>query len=239
MRFLLLFLAAMTAAVHAAENTPRVFTIGDSTMANYRADIVTRGWGMAFRERFTDPGMVRNHAVSGRSTRSFRDEGHWQKVADQLQAGDFVIIQFSHNDEKVEIARHGTDPATTFRANLRRYIQETRAKEATPILATPVARRKFNAAGRLVASHGAYPDAIRAVAAEEKVPLLELEHATEQWLRELGDEPSRKFFIWKTGLKEGQSPDNTHFVEAGAAKVADLAVAEIRALKLPLVTWLK
>jgi hypothetical protein len=90
-----------------------------------------------------------------------------------------------------------------------------------------------------VPSHGAYPDAIRAVAAEEKVALLELEQATERWLGELGDEPSRKFFVWTTGLKEGQAPDNTHFVEAGAAKVADLAVAEIRERKLPLAKWLK
>jgi lysophospholipase L1-like esterase len=117
-------------------------------------------------------------------------------VLEELQPGDFVIIQFGHNDERIEQPKLGTDAATTFRDNLRRYIRETRAKQAERIHATPVCRRKFDAAGRLVDTHGAYPDAVRAVAKEEQVPLLELQRATAQWLQSTGDEPSKKFFIW-------------------------------------------
>ena len=104
-------------------------------------------------------------------------------------------------------------------------------------------RRKFDQAGKLVLTHGAYPDALRTVAAAEKVPLLELENATANWLRETGDEPSRKFFMWIEPGKFAKIPDgrkdDTHFVEAGATHVARLAVAQIREQKLPLAAWLK
>src|ERR1043165_6337073 len=187
--------AVLTAALFAAESPPRVYMIGDSTMANKPLDLPERGWGMALGKFFVDPAMVQNHAVNGRSTKSFIDEGRWDKVLAELRAGDFVIIQFAHNDEKKEDPARYADPATTFRDNLRKFIRETRAKNATPILATPVCRRKFDAAGKLVPTHGAYPDALRAVAKEEKTPLLELEKATAKWLQAAGDEPSRKFFM--------------------------------------------
>lgn len=239
---LVLSLAFVTAVFAAGEPTPRLYLVGDSTMANKPLDLPERGWGMALPAFFSVPAMVDNHAQNGRSTRSFIDEGRWEKVTAQLKAGDFVIIQFGHNDEKVEDPKRGTDPATTFRENLRRYVRETRAKGASPILATPVARRKFTN-GKLTDTHGAYPDAVRAVATEEKVPLLELEKATSKWLQAEGDEPTRKYFMWIEPGKFAKLPegkkDDTHFVEAGAAKVAELAVAQIREQKLPLAKWLK
>lgn len=239
--FLLAFIATPFFAT--AAETPRVFMIGDSTMANKPLDLPERGWGMALGQFFVDPAMIQNHAVNGRSTKSFIDEGRWQKVVTELKPGDFVIIQFAHNDEKQEDPKRYADPAGSFRDNLRRFITESRAKGATPILATPVCRRKFNAAGKLVATHGAYPDAVRAVAKAEKVPLLELERATAKWLQAAGDEPSKKFFMW---IEPGAHPkipdgrkDDTHFVEAGANAVAALAVDQIREQKLPLTKWLK
>ncbi|HUR56258.1 MAG TPA: rhamnogalacturonan acetylesterase [Opitutaceae bacterium] len=227
----------------AAEPSPRIFLAGDSTMSNKPLDLPERGWGMALGAFFREPVTVQNHAMNGRSSKSFIDEGRWDKIAAELRAGDAVIIQFSHNDEKKEDPTRYTDPATSFRDNLRRFIRETRAKGASPILATPLARRKFNAAGKIAATHGAYPDAIRAVAKEENVPLLELERATTSWLEAAGDEPSKKFFMWiapgtHPKIPEGRK-DDTHFVEAGAAKVAELAVAEMRAQNLPLTKWLK
>src|SRR5262249_13442117 len=123
-----------------------------------------------------------------------------------------------------------------------RFIKDVRAKQASPILATPVARRKF-VEGKLQPTHGAYPDAIRAVAAEEKVPLLDLEKATSEWLTSVGDEPSKKFFMWIAPgthpLIPGGRKDDTHFVEAGALHVAELAVAQIREQNLPLAKWLR
>ncbi|WP_158277462.1 rhamnogalacturonan acetylesterase [Opitutus sp. ER46] len=237
-------LAAIAPVLRAAETTPppHVFMVGDSTMANKPLDLPERGWGMLLPEFLREPGMVQNHAMNGRSTKSFIDEGRWDKVVAELKAGDFVIIQFGHNDEKDKDPKRYTDPATTFRDNLRRFVRDTRAKGATPILATPVCRRKFDANGKLVDTHGAWPDATRAVAAEEKVPLLELQHATAAWLQSVGNEPSRQFFMWIEPGKYPKIPDgrkdDTHFVEAGARHVAGLAAAEIR-LNLPLARWLK
>jgi lysophospholipase L1-like esterase len=234
--FFLGLLASMTAA-------PRVFMIGDSTMANKPLDFPERGWGMAFGQFLVDPGMVHNHAVNGRSTKSFIDEGRWEKVHAALAADDFVIVQFAHNDEKKEDPKRYADPAVAYRENLRRFIRETRAKGGIPILATPVCRRRFAADGKLIDTHGDYPDAVRAVAQEEKVALIDLERATAKWLQAAGDESSKKFFMWfepgvhpkiKDGIK-----DNTHFVEAGAMAVAELAAQEIRTKNLPLAKWLK
>jgi lysophospholipase L1-like esterase len=243
MRPLVFALAVLAAAFASAADAPRLYLAGDSTMANKPLDLPERGWGMALAPLFKDPAMVDNHAMNGRSTLSFITEGRWEKITTALKAGDFVIIQFGHNDEKVEDPKRGTDPKTTFPANLRRFVADVRAKGASPILATPVARRKFNAAGQLQPTHGAYPDAIRRVAAEEKVPLLELEKATSAWLQAEGDEPTRKYFMWIEAGKYAKIPDgrkdDTHFVEAGAAKVAALAVAQIREQKLPLAAWLK
>jgi lysophospholipase L1-like esterase len=236
----ILSLITIATAVHAA---PRIYMIGDSTMANKPLNLPERGWGMAFGAYFKDGVTIDNHAVNGRSTRSFIDEGRWEKVRAALAPGDFVIIQFAHNDEKKEDPVRYTDPATTFPDNLRRFIADARARKATPILATPVVRRKFDSNGQLVDTHGLYPDAVRAVAREKKVPLLDLTLSTAAWLQAAGDEPSRRFFMWIEPGVYSEIPygrkDDTHFVEAGATKVAELAVAEIRRQKLPLARWLK
>ena len=241
MRLRLLALAFLSAACAAA--APRLYLAGDSTMADKPLDLPERGWGQSLAPFFKDAETVQNHAMNGRSTLSFITEGRWQKILAALQPGDAVIIQFGHNDEKIDDPKRGTDPKTTFPANLRRFVRDVRATGAAPLLATPVARRKFDAAGQLVPTHGAYPDAIRRVAAEENVPLLDLETATAAWLQAEGDEPTKKYFMW---IEAGQYPqipdgrqDNTHFVAAGAAHVAALAVAQIRAQKLPLTAWLK
>lgn len=244
-RWLAFFLGAVlcVSGVAAAENPPAVYMAGDSTMANKPLDLPERGWGMVLPEYFKDPAMIHNHAVNGRSTKSFIDEGRWAKIMDELKAGDYVIIQFGHNDEKKDRPELYTDPATSFRDNLRRFVREVRAKGAHPILATPVCRRKFDAKGKLIDTHDGYPDATRAVAAKEKVPLLDLQRATAEWLQTTGDEPSKQFFMWIAPGKYPKLPkgkeDDTHFVEAGAKHVAELAIAEMRRLKLPLVQWLK
>jgi DNA sulfur modification protein DndE len=231
------------AALAATEPAPRLYLIGDSTMADKPLDLPERGWGQALPQFFIDPAMVHNHAVNGRSSKSFIDEGRWQKVLDELTPGDFVIIQFGHNDEKSEDPKRYTDPATSYPDNLRRFVREARAKQAFPILATSVSRRKFDAQGRLVDTHGAYPAATRQVARELDVPLLDLQPATAKMIEQAGVEGSKKFFMW---IPPGQyeklpkgSQDDTHFVELGATRVAALAVEQIRAARLPLARWLK
>jgi DNA sulfur modification protein DndE len=246
MRCCLLVVSILLSAISSTTvpgGPPRLFLVGDSTMADKPRDLPERGWGMILPEFFRDPGMVHNLAVNGRSTKSFIDEGRWQALLDQVHEGDFVIIQFGHNDEKVEDPKRGTDPKTTFRENLRRLVRDVRERQATAILATPVCRRKFDPRGKLVMTHGEYPDAVRAVATEYKVPLLDLEEATAKWLEEAGDQPSKAFFMWIDPGKYPTLPDgrrdDTHFVDAGARRVAEMAVAQIRELKLPLAGWLK
>ncbi|MFM8334065.1 MAG: rhamnogalacturonan acetylesterase [Opitutaceae bacterium] len=222
---------------------PKVFLAGDSTMSDKPLDLPERGWGMALGALLDPAVKVDNRAMNGRSTKSFIDEGRWAKLTADLSPGDFVIIQFAHNDEKKEDPKRYTDPATSFRDNLRRFIAETRARGATPILATPVCRRKFDREGKLVPTHGAYPEAVRAVAREEKTPLLELEQATARWLQAEGDEPSRRFFMWIAAGTHPKIPDgrkdDTHFVAAGAEAVAALAAAEIRSQAPTLARWLR
>jgi len=224
---------------------PALHLVGDSTMADKPVDKPNpeRGWGQLFPTLVREPARIVNHAVNGRSTKSFRDEGRWENVLTQLEAGDYVLIEFGHNDEKKEDPKRYAAADTDFKANLRRFIHEARAKGATPLLATPVNRRKFDSKGELTDTHGAYPDAVRVVAAEENVPLIDLHKLTRPLLEKLGPEESKSLFVWvKPGeyaiLPQGRQ-DNTHFNEKGALTIAQLVATEIRAQKLPIAAWLK
>jgi lysophospholipase L1-like esterase len=209
--------------------------IGDSTMANKPIIPANpeRGWGQLLPMYFKDSVRVENYAQNGRSTKSFIAEGRWDKVAAALEPGDFVIIQFGHNDEKTNNVKVGTAPYGEFTTNLVRFIREARGRQATPILATPVARRKFDAKGTLTNSHGVYPEAVRKVAEAEKVPLLELCVATEKLLQQLGPESSKRLFDWipakEFAVNSKELEDDTHFNAYGASRVCDLAVVEIEA----------
>jgi lysophospholipase L1-like esterase len=215
-----------------------VHLIGDSTMANKPVIPANpeRGWGQMLPMYFKDSVRVENYAQNGRSTKSFINEGRWAKVVSALKPGDFVIIQFGHNDEKTNNVKVGTAPFGEFTTNLVRFVRETREHKATPILATPVARRKFNETGTLTNSHGVYPDAVRNVAGRESVPLLELTTATENLLQQLGPESSKRMFRWTPAGEFGADTkaieDDTHFNAYGASRVCDLAVIEIEA-KVP------
>ena len=241
MKKLLLVLALFCfVAASAAEQRPtHVYLIGDSTCANKNLEKENpeRGWGQLFRAFFDEKVVVENHAMNGRSTKSFREEGRWDVIYDQMQAGDYVFIQFGHNDEKVDRPKVGSVPEV-FAENLRRYVRETREKGGIPVLMTPIARRHFTEEGALIKTHGEYPDRVCQVAQELDVVLLDMEPVTEAWLKALGDEPSRRYFMW---VKQGTSPlypdgreDNTHLNVQGAhvlsRMVADLVKQEIPAL---------
>ncbi len=231
-------LLALGAAAGAA-GSPVVYLVGDSTMADKpRLEHPERGWGQLLAEYVIPPARVENHAVNGRSSKSFLDEGRWAVVLEKLRKDDWVIIQFGHNDEKAQSPDRYTDPETSFRANLTRYAREARERGAHPILAPSVARRKWSESGELVDTHGRYIDAARAVAAAEDVPLLELNRLTSEMIRQRGVEGSKDFFLW---FEPGELPtapnglrDDTHFSRFGASIVAGLAVGEIRRLDLPL-----
>ena len=222
---------------------PTLHFAGDSTMAD-KPDLTDpeRGWGQRFRELVRPPLRFANYAVNGRSTKSFLDLGNWDRLLQALAPGDWVVIQFGHNDPKQADPTRYTSAATDFPANLRRFVAEVRAHGAHPVLATPVVRREWTAAGQLEDTHGAYLAAVRNVAAEEHVPLLELEAATRALVTQLGPAGSKALYMnfapgEYPGLPAGKN-DNTHFTATGARLVAALAAGEMRRLHLPIADFL-
>ena len=241
----LTYLALGLTLVAAPQKPITVYLAGDSTMAPKEAKARPEtGWGERLQQYF-DSTQVRidNRARNGRSSKSFITEGLWARIAERLQAGDYVFIQFGHNDESPDKGPERYTTPAEYRANLMRMVADVRARNANPVLLTSVARRKFDKAGKTVETHGEYPAVVRAVAAEQHVPLLELLAATDSLLARFGPDSSRALF---NQLKPGENPnyptgveDNTHFSPRGAELVAELAVRAMRATKLPLTAFIR
>ena len=214
-----------------------VYTIGDSTMANKEAKVYPEtGWGQVLYQFFNDQVVVHNHAVNGRSSKSFIGEGRWQSVLDSLQPGDYVFIQFGHNDQKIKSPERYTEPFGTYTENLTKYITESRDKGAIPVLFTSIVRRKFNEKGKLEDTHGDYPQAVRKLAKKLNVPLVDLQKSTQKLVQSLGDDKSKDLYLWTEPderFSEGRK-DNTHLCVKGAQTVASLAADEIKKLPLDL-----
>ena len=226
------------------EHRVTIFMIGDSTMADKPLnDNPERGWGQLFPQYFTDAVQIKNYAVNGRSTKSFIKEGRWDSVMKYMRKDDWVFIQFGHNDEKIEDSNRYASPNGLYRANLIRLVNETRAKGGNPILVTPVMRRKFDANGKFEDTHGEYPDAVRAVAKELNVPLIDLHRSSKKLIEEHGVEGSKKLFLWMDPKHFKAAPDgkkdDTHFSEYGASSVASLVCAELREKNIALAKELK
>ena len=211
-----------------------IHTIGDSTMANKPNpdENPERGWVQLLPQFLTDSVSVENHAVNGRSTRSFINEKRWDSVYHNLKKGDYVFIQFGHNDQKVNDPNRYTNPHTAYRQNLIRFVEESREKGAVPILFTSIVRRNFNEFGTLVDSHGQYPLEVRLVAKDYSVPLIDLQNLTEQLEMSYGVEGSEKLHLhYAAGeiryYPEGKD-DDTHLSVLGATEVAKLAVKELK-----------
>lgn len=242
--YLALLILLLNVFAFAQKSPITVYLAGDSTMAEKRAEKRPEtGWGERFQEYF-DPAKVRveNHAQNGRSTRTFISENRWQTIVDKLKKGDYVFVQFGHNDQSKEKVDRYTPPAD-YRKNLIRFIADVRAKDAVPVLLTPVMRRKFDAEGKFVDQHGVYPGIVREVAKEQKAALIDMHQSSEKVLVGYGAEESKKLFLQ---LQPGENPnypngvnDNTHFNGRGAEEMARLAVAGIREQKIGLRKRLK
>lgn len=258
-------LLSLTSFRTETDDSVTIFMIGDSTMANkiLRGGNRERGWGQVLPGFFTENVKVDNHALNGRSSKSFIDEGEWDKVRAKIRKGDYVFIQFGHNDEKPDAKRH-TEPGTTFDANLRRYVTETRAKGGIPVLFNSIVRRNFfnnknavtdddyrkervegsNFEGdSLIDTHGAYLDSPRKVAEEMGVPFVDLNKLTRDLVQRMGKKGSKKLYMW---IPEGVSPacpqgreDNTHLNVFGARKVAGLAVDAVAQEVPELAKWIR
>ena len=215
----------------------KIFIAGDSTASIKEIKAYPEtGWGMPFVYFWDSTVTVVNKAKNGRSTKSFRNEKHWQQILDESSEGDYVFIQFGHNDEVPTKANATTE--TEFRSNLSGFITEARNKKLKTVLLTPVARRKFDSTGVIVGTHDVYSQIVREVAAKENVPLIDLDKKGQQLYQQMGVESSKLLFLH---LKPGEHPnhpggkeDNTHFSELGARLIAQIVLKEIKALQLDL-----
>jgi lysophospholipase L1-like esterase/mannose-6-phosphate isomerase-like protein (cupin superfamily) len=216
-------------AVSAPDPDVRILLAGDSTMAAKTA--VKRpetGWGEMLQFWFpTEEVLVVNHAKNGRSTRTFIAEGRWEALLEETRGGDYVFIQFGHNDQSIRKIDRYTPPED-FKANLGRFVNDVREREAVPVLLTPVVRRRFDDDGRFYDVHGVYPNLVRQVAAESGAALIDHHASSRVFVETYGEERSKELFLWlEPGAFENYSEgleDNTHFSPLGARAMASLVM---------------
>ncbi len=240
-RLILMTLSFILMSFGTTQKQIKVYLIGDSTIAQKAKNkFPETGWGVPFTWFFNQNATVDNRAQNGRSTKSFINEGRWNAVLDSLKADDYVLIQFGHNDE-IPTKKNATTPSQ-FQDNLRRYVNETRAKKANPILITPVARRKFDEYGKVVDTHKEYAQLVRNIAEELQVPLIDLSKESMNLLQSFGEENSKLLFLH---LDEKQNPnypngvkDDTHFSELGARYMAEIVGRELQKIQSPLAGYL-
>jgi len=207
------------AAVEPVASMPfHIVLVGDSTVTD------RSGWGSGFRQFLAEGATCTNLAQNGRSSKSYRAEGHWAKAI-ELKANVY-LIQFGHNDQPGKGPERETEPATTYAANMARYVDDVRAIGATPVLVTSLARRNFSKGnpGRIDSTLTPYVEAVKKIAAEKNVPLVDL-HARSMALYErLGPEKTAAL----NPVKPDGTPDTTHLGPAGSVVIARLVVEELR-----------
>lgn len=227
-----------------ANQTMTVFLAGDSTVTDQpESGYPYCGWGQLLPAQFKHDVAVDNHAQSGRSSRSFINEGRLDAILEKMKPEDFLFIQFGHNDEKPGPDR-GTEPFTTYKEYLKKYIDAARGASAHPVLVTPVHRRYFADDGTLTDTHGDYIIAVRELAEEEGVPLIDLAERSRMLFEQAGIEGSKEDFMWVLPGEYVNFPagveDNTHFQERGARRLAIEVAEAIRELRLqPLQMYLR
>jgi lysophospholipase L1-like esterase len=243
MKYKFLFLLLITLNGFAQKVT--IYGIGDSTMADKVKpnENPEHGWLQVFPAFLTNDAKVINKAVNGRSTKSFIQEKRWDSIYKVLKPGDYVFIQFGHNDGKVTDSIRYTNPHTAYRYNLIRFVNETREKGAIPILFSSVTRRNFNEQGVLVSTHVEYTQEARMVAKEYNVQFIDLEYLSEILELSYGPEKSKELHLhFKPGevpyYPEGKT-DNTHYSIKGATEISKIVARQIRLLEGPLYKNLK
>lgn len=239
MRYITILFALFAFTMPEKKNI-KLWLAGDSTMSiKDPRTYPETGWGMPFVQFFDSTVKVENLAKNGRSTKTFITEKLWQRVTDGLQEGDYVFIQFGHNDEVKSKTSTYTTP-DEFVTNLTQFINETRSKKGIPILLTPVARRQFDSTGNILETHKEYSALVRNLAKQLNVTLIDLDKKSQELYQQMGPENSTLLFMH---LQPGEHPnymngkvDNTHFNELGARKIAQIVLAEIKSLNLELAT---
>jgi len=243
MKFFLFPLALLLLTAFTFKEKANIWMIGDSTMAWKKPERAPEsGWAEGLKNFVDNNVAVHNHAASGRSSRSFIAEGRWKAVLDSIKPGDYVVIQFGHNDEKPDSLLH-TDPFTSYKQFLKKFIDETRSKKGIPLICTSIVRRHFDAQGNLKDTHGDYIKAAREAAIENKTLFIDMEASSRRLVSEMGPETSKSLFVF---CQPGECPrrpkgaaDSTHLNFEGARQIAALFVRDAKAQKLAIRKLLK
>jgi len=211
----------------------KIYLIGDSTcQTNDKSTYPQKGWGQVFKNYISSDYEVINLAKNGRSTKSFIDMGHFHYVEDNLSKNDFLFIEFGHNDEKKEDLTRYTNPSIEYKDNLRFYINFCLKKKATPILLSPISRRKYVNGLIDISDHEPYRKAMEEVAKELNVLFIDMTLITKKFLDKIGDIKSREYFMYfekdiYKNYKDGMT-DNTHLRPKGAKKICELIIKELK-----------
>jgi len=240
--FLFFVLAINLGVIYAQTEEPTknitIFMIGNSTMADKPLNDGNpeKGWGQIFPLYFNEGIKIENHAVNGRSTKSFIDEGRWDSVLSSIKPGDYVVMEFGHNDAKKDDPKRFADANTDYKKNLEKFITETQQKGGIPILATPIVRRRFDEKNEFYDVHGDYPKVVRNLSEKMNVLMLDLHKISEQYIIKLGEERSKNFYLHIDADEYDSLPngliDDTHLSPCGAFRICDFAADEIK-LKIP------
>ncbi len=224
----------------ADDNIPTVWLCGNSTVVDQDFE-PWASWGQMIPRWFTDKVCFANYAESGETASTFISAGRLKKILSLMKAGDYIFIEFGHNDQKQKFA--GAGAYYNFAMCLKQFVDEARAKGATPIFVTPTQRRSFNSAGKIQETHGDYPDAMRHVAKDLGVQVIELHDMTRTFFETLGVEGSKQSLVhYPAGSYPGQAKafeDNTHFNPYGAYEISKMIVEGMKQLNLPLVQYLR
>ncbi|MBQ8809710.1 MAG: pectin esterase [Bacteroidales bacterium] len=229
-----IFFTLMLSLGMAAQDKVVLRLMGDSTMADKDLSYENpeRGWGQRLKSHVDTNVIVANYAQNGRSTKSVQTLGIWDRVKTDLKAGEYLFIQFGHNDSKESDTTRYAAPFGAYQDNIRLFVDHALSVGAKPVLFTPVSRRWFDDEGKLKENcHGDYPAAVMQIAEEYGLPLIDANRITQAWLKSLGDEPSRRYYMW---VEKGTNPkhpdgkiDNTHTNVAGARQIVNLLLPEI------------
>jgi len=223
---------------------PTVYIAGDSTVASYNASSKPQaGWGQMISNYFTDEVVFVNNAIGGRSSKSFVKEGRLDSILTNIKPGDYLLIQFGHNDASVGNETRYAAPYTTYKKYLKMFVDGARANGATPVLITPVGRRSYDSEGKFKSDFPDYVAAMKQVAQEENVKLIDLTQMSIDYFNSIGVEATKDVFLWAEPGEYSAFPDgvqdNTHFQEYGAEQIAGLVVKGIKELNLPIAKYIK
>ena len=226
--------------IERTDDVPTVFLSGDSTVTDYDVEPYA-SWGQMIPRFFNDRIAFANYAESGARLDSFKDRGRFEKILSEVKPGDWVMIEFGHNDQKLK--GPGKGAYYFYMYQLKEYIDEVRSRGAYPVLLTPTRRRYFDDNGRLIDSHEDYPEAMKFIAQRENVPLIDLQEMTGTLYETLGVEDSKRAFVqYPAGTYPGQKEDlkdNTHFNPYGAYEIAKCVVEGMKQIELPLVQYIR